>query len=67
LCFLWLSSLILVTAHGCYDQAHEKPPEEEQEDNDAMFSPFRVLLEFMEENADNNKSVFLCPHSGQSA
>jgi hypothetical protein len=61
------SHLILATAHGCHDQAHEKPPEGEHEDNEALFTPLPVLLEFMEENADNNKSVFLCPHSGQSA
>jgi len=61
------SHLILATAHGCQDQAHEKPPEEEHEDNDVPLSPFPILPEFMEENADNNNSVFLCPHLGQSA
>jgi len=57
---LLFSHLILATAHGCHDQAHEKPPEgEHEDDNEALFTPLPVLLEFMEENADNNKSVFL--------
>ena len=56
--FLFFRS-ILATAHGCQDQAHEKPPEGEHEDNDALFAPLPVLLELVEENADISKSDFL--------
>ena len=59
------SSHGLNAAHGCHDQPHEKPPEGEHDD--AMSPPLWALPEFIEENADNNMSVSLCPHKGQLA
>ena len=53
-------------AHGCHDHAQENPLEGEHED-DAMFPPLWALPAFVEEKADSNTSVFLCPHNGQLA
>ncbi|MEA2038337.1 MAG: hypothetical protein U9N82_00710 [Thermodesulfobacteriota bacterium] len=58
------SSHRLNAAHGCHDQPHEKPPEGEHDD---AMSPLWVLLEFIEENADNNMSASSRPHKGQLA
>jgi len=62
-----LSKIFINAAHGHNYQAHENPPEAEQEDDDALLTPLSVLLELMEENADNNASFSLRPHEGQDA
>jgi len=54
--------LFINAAHGRYYEPHEKPPEGEHDD---PLSPWLVLLEFVEENADISMSVFLLPHLGQ--
>jgi len=53
------------TAHGCQNQAQEKPPEDEHEDDGRLWPPFRPSLEFTEENVDRSASISLHPHKGQ--
>jgi len=50
----------------CY-AAQENPPEDPQDDEDAMLSKPLLDAEETDENVDNSLSVLFSPHEGQGA